>query len=118
MTRRFASTPDGIDLDPPASALVPLQPATLDRSGAVLGGPGEGAGYRHIWMTIGPKTEWPGPRVYDGELATPLAMCGAVYDGRAVEPGANKELPVCERCKALIDNHNRGAKLGGRIEVR
>jgi hypothetical protein len=110
MTRRFASTPDGIDLDPPASALVPLQPATLDRSGAVLGGPGEGSGYRHIWTTA---TSWRA----DGPFQ-PLAMCGAMYDGRKVEPGANKELPVCERCVALLDGHNRGAKLGGRIEVR
>jgi hypothetical protein len=75
----------------------------------VIGGPGEGSGHRHIWMTISdPKLQ----------LDRPVAMCGAAHDGRAVEPGANKHLPVCELCKTLVEQHNRGARLGGRIEVQ
>jgi hypothetical protein len=74
---------------------------------AVLGGPGEGSGYRHIWME---SKLAPGMR--------PVALCGAAYDGREVSPGSNRALPVCERCKALIDVHNAGARLGGRIEVQ
>jgi hypothetical protein len=80
------------------------RPILLDRDGRVLGGPGEAAGYRHVWAQA-------------DALSDPVAACGAPYDGRPVLPGANKHLPVCELCKQTIDQHNAGARLGGRIEV-
>jgi hypothetical protein len=82
------------------------RPTLLDRDGRVLGGPGEAAGYRHIWMEDQTRPD-----------LDPVAMCGAPYDGRPTLPGSNKHLPVCELCKQMIDQHNAGARLGGRIEV-
>jgi len=72
----------------------------LDRSGAVVLG-GSGQDYRHIWAEA--------PALHE-----PIALCGAAYDGRTIEPGANKDKPVCERCMELAGDE----RLGGRIEVR
>jgi hypothetical protein len=70
----------------------------------VIGGPGEGSARRHIWMEVAGQD--------------PVALCKAQYDGRTVAPGANKNLPVCQLCMQVVDQHNKGARLGGRIEVR